>query len=105
MTWKSYLLQPGWTALGLACDKGASGELVQILINHGANIDAPVGPYARTPVDIAAARRRGEIVDLLLRHQLSQAYLEQTAGINTCHKMPGWIVDDFVDAAVISTGS
>jgi ankyrin repeat protein len=60
----------GWTALHYACSRGVSPEFVQLLLRRGANPAAPDASGA-TPLDLARARGRGRLVELLERRALA----------------------------------
>jgi ankyrin repeat protein len=67
--------QSGRSALHLAADQGHL-ELMQVLLDHDASVDAEDGMGRRTPLYLAATKKDSEAVKLLLGHGAST--------LNTC---------------------
>jgi ankyrin repeat protein len=68
-----------------ALEAGAPGEVIELLLSHGADATAP-GPDGRSPDRLATALDRGDVVELLARHGAPDDRTESDRLIGACRQ-------------------
>jgi ankyrin repeat protein len=73
-----------WAALNAGCDR----EVLELLLDHGADPDA-AGPDRRTPYQLATATGRTEHADLLRRHGAADTATPADRFLSACRRADG----------------